>query len=536
MSFQRLIILLMTINGLLNCQAMKKKHKDPFTLTLHMGTDPITLNPILAEDAYSATVSGRIYDSLIERDNVTLQWKGMLASNWDVSNDHLKYTFYLRKNIKFHDGVGLTARDVIFTYQKIMEPSTPNPSMKVYFQNILRVHLDNAYKVTFFLKEPYYQTLSHIGGFPILPEHIFANVKDFVNNEYNFRKPVGTGAYRFSSWVTRQKVVLERNEDYWREKPSIKKIEYKIIEDSSVALQALKKKELDMLNLTPFQWTKQTESEKFKNNFEKYKYISMGYRYIGYNTRRFPFQDKRVRIAMVHLIDREKILQKILQNLAVITTGNFWVDSPQYNHALKPREYEPRKALELLKEAGFLDNDKDGLLDDGKRKLSFELLIPSGAEFYQRFAAIVKEDMASVGVDMQIRQVQFQALVEKMNERDFDALMLGWSMGIESDPYQLWHSSQLQKGHNFTGFSTPEMDSIIEKARLEFNNEKRNKMYHRFHEILYENQPYTFLFTGFNLLALENRFESVNVYKTGVDITEWTIRPSVGWTNSPSME
>ena len=507
------------------CSPPSKVHKDPYTLTESLSSDPITLNPVLIEDAYSSAIAGRIYESLLERDNVTLGWKGLLAERWTISSDHKTYTFYLRKGVKFQDGELFTSKDVVYTFHKMMDPSVPNPSVKVYYNNVESIAAQGDYIVVFKTKKPFYETLVHLGGFSILPEHIFSKVDNFVNNEYNLRKPVGTGPYIFYNWQARQKVVLLRNEKYWRKLPEIRRIEFKIMEDSSVALMALKKRELDLLNLTPFQWTRQSNSEKFNESFNKIKYTATSYRYIGYNTKKFPFNDIRVRVAMTHLVDRQKILEKLMENLAVITTGNFWIESPQYNQSLKPHRYDPERARALLKEAGYSDSDGDGFLDLKGAKLTFELLIPSGSEFYQRFAPVVKEDMAKAGVDMQIRQLQFQALVEKMNKREFEALMLGWSMSIENDPYQLWHSSQIEKGHNFTGFTTPEMDHIIEQARMEFDEIKRNKMYHRFHEILHDNQPYTFLFTSKNLLALDKRFTSVNVYKTGVDMMEWKIKP-----------
>ncbi len=506
-----------------HCQPSQAKNIDPATLRFHLSTDPITLNPVLAEDAYSSAVAGRIYESLIDRDPKTLQWRGLLAESYEIAPDMLTYTFHLRHGVTFHDGEPFTASDVLYTYHKIMDKSTPNPQMKVYFNDVKSISAPDDYTIVFKMKRPYFLSLEHLGSFAIIPEHIFSKTENFVNNEHNMREPVGTGPYRLEKWITRQKVTLVRYENYWGLKPEITRLEYKIVEENAVAFQSLKKGNIDVFNMSPMQWLRQSDSEKFRASFEKHKYLSMGYRYIGYNTRQFPFDDKRVRVAMTYLINREKIKQAILKDQAVITTGNFWIGSNQYNHDLEPRPYNPEIAAALLKEAGFRDTDGDGYLDKNNRKLSFELMIPSGAEFSTRFAAIVKEDLESAGVEAIINPVQFQVLIEKINERNFESVMLGWSMGIEGDPYQLWHSSQLEKGHNFTGFSTPEMDKIIEDARKELDEEKRNRMYRRFHEILYENQPYTFLYTSYNLVAVHRRFENVEIYKTGLDIMEWTM-------------
>lgn len=502
----------------------RRYSQDPATINFHLQNDPINLNPVLSEDAYSARVISYIYESLLERDNTTLELKGLLAERWTVSANNMVITFFLRHGVQFQDGVAFTARDVLFTYNKTMDESTPNPQKKVYYNDVQSVYAPNDYTVVFVMKKPYYKSLEYLGSMEIIPEHIFSKVDNFVLNDHNMKSPVGTGPYKLLLWKNREKLILARNETYWGKLPQIKKIVYKIIEDDSVALQALKKRDLDIDNLLPFQWMRQTESEKFNHTFQKIKYLATSYYYIGYNTRKFPFDDKRVRVAMTYLIDREKIKKSIYYDLAEITTGSFWINSKQYNPDLKPRKFDPQKAAALLTEAGFHDSDNDGILDKNGKKLSFELLIAASSVQALRITPIIKEEMARYGVEMNIRQIQFQALVEKANKRDFEALMLGWSMDIENDPYQLWHSSQIPKGHNFPGFSTPEMDYIIERARMEFNPKVRNALYHRFHEILYENQPYTFLFTPYNLVTLHRRFKNVTVYKAGLDLREWTIQ------------
>lgn len=523
-----LLLFLLVITTVTVCAPPAKQHKKADTLEVLLNSDPITFNPVLASDAYSSQINSRIYDALLERDPETLDFKGAIARDYKVSEDLLTYTFYLRKNVKFHDGEPLDAADVIFTYNKIMDPEVPNPHLKLYYKDVKSVTAPDRYTVVFTMKKPYFKTLDFLGGFEIIPEHIFSKVDDFMNNEYNLRKPVGSGRYRFVEWKTGQKVILERNEDYHLKVPEIKRIAYRIFKNNAVALQALKKKQLDMMNLNPFQWKRQTTSENFKKNFKKIKYLSRGYRYIGYNTRRELFKDRRVRIAMTFLVNRQKILEGLMEGLGRITSGNFWIGSKQYDQSLKPRPFDPEKARKLLKEAGFTDRDGNGILENAAgTEFSFEMMIPAGVPFYERFTSILREDLKQAGIFMKIRKLEFQVMLDKINSRKFDAVMLAWSTPIESDPYQLWHSSQVKKGHNFTGFTTPEMDSIIENARVEFNEEKRNRMYRRFHAIMYNNQPYTFLFTSYSLVALNRRFSNVEVYKTGLDLNEWQVGPLI---------
>lgn len=519
----RLLPFFLVASSLFNaCRPPHQKHKDPTTLKIHLSNDPITLNPVLVSDAYSDKIASYIFESLIKRDNATQKFIPNLAEKWEISDNHLVYTFTLRKDVYFHDGHKMNAEDVLFTYEKIISNDNPNIGLKIYYKDVKKAEIISDYQIRFIMKRPYFKSLEFIGGMSVIPKHIFSKVKDFNNNEYNYRNPIGTGPYRFLLWKTRDKVILKRNEQYWGKKPQIKALEFKIMEDSSTALAALKKKDLDLMNLTPFQWERQTSTEEFRTEFNKIKYLSTSYRYIGYNCRKAPFNNADVRISMTHLINRKEIVHKLLKKLAIITTGPFWYESAQYNKKLKPRPFDPDKAAAHLKKAGY--RKIDGYFQKNGKILTFELMIPSGIRFYEQFASIVREDMKTSGVKMEIRQIQFQALIEKINERNFDAYVLGWSMGTDTDPYQLWHSSQIQNGDNYPGFATPETDAIIEKARMEFDEKKRNALYHRFHEILYENQPYTFLTDGYILAVVHKRFENVNVYKTGMDLKEWSVQ------------
>lgn len=498
---------------------------EPTTLSYHLPSDPINLNPVISEDAYSHAIAARIFENLIDRDPKTLQFKGMIAEKWTIGGDKLTYTFNLRKNIVFHDGKPLTAEDILYSYKMLMDDKIPNAHKKVYYKDVQSISAPDAYTIVFKMKKPYAFALEHLGGFEIIPKHIYS-VGNFMTDERNFRGPVGSGPYKFGEWKNGTRVVLTRFEEYWGLKPDIRKLEYPIIKSEAVALQALKKGDVDSYNLKPLQWTRQTNSEKFNHDFQKIKYLATSYRYVGYNMRTAPFDDRRVRTAMAHLMDLERVRTTILESLAEITTGPFLQQSLQYNKKLKPLAYDPAKAIALLKEAGYAPDARGHLAKNGKA-LEIEFMIPAGGGFYDQFISIIKEDFHKAGITLTPRKLEFQTLLEKINKRDFQAVVLGWSSGVESDPYQLWHTSQRDKGHNFTGFGNGESDGIIEKARVTFDPAQRNELYHRFHEIVYNEQPYTFLYTSYALIALHRRFENVNVYPAGLDMLEWKVSQKI---------
>jgi peptide/nickel transport system substrate-binding protein len=515
-----LVIVMLALSTVSACH----KHSydlEPATIRFHLPQDPILLNPVISEDAYSNVICTRIFESLLERDRKTLKMKGQIAEKWTIGGDKLTYTFNLRRNVLFHDGKPLTSADVLFSYNMMMSEKIPNAHKKVYYKDVLSVSAPDAYTVVFRMKNRYAMALEHLGGFEVIPRHVYS-VGDFMKDERNLRGPVGSGPYTFSEWKTGQRVVLSRFENYWGEKPEITKIEFTIIKNDAVALQALKKGDVDSYNLRPLQWTRQTNSDKFLREFEKIKYLATSYRYIGYNMRRPPFNDRRVRQAMAHLMDLERVKKTILENLAEVTTGPFLQQSLQYNQKLKPLEYNPQKAIELLRAAGYAQ-DSNGLIAKDGKPLEIELMIAAGGGFADQFVSVIKEDFARTGISLNLRKLEFQTMLTKINQRDFQAVMLGWSSGIESDPFQLWHTSQREKGHNFTGFGNAQSDAMIEQARLTFDDKARNEIYHRFHEFVYNEQPYTFLYTSYALIAVSKRFTNVNVYPLGLDLLEWRI-------------
>ncbi len=491
-------------------------------LIYHLSAEPGTLNPITATDAYESIINnGNVYETLIERDNETLELKPLLAESWEISEDKLTYTFKLRKGIKWQDGDPFTSEDIVFSYKTIMNPKVDAPQLRSYYQEIRDVEAIDEHTVRFTYARPYFLALEFCGGMPIVPKHIF-DKGDFNTNPAG-REPVGTGPFKFVKWTTGREIVLQKNPDYWGEKPYINKIVFRIITDPSVALQVLKREELDVASLTPIQWELQTGSRDFEKNFDKFSYFTPNYSYIGWNSARPYFSDKRVRTAMTHLVNRKLILSRVMYDLGAIVTNPFYINSPEYDKSIIPFDYNPEKAKNLLEEAGWVDHDKDGILDKDGVRFAFEFLIPGGSETGEKIATILKEELDRMGIQMDIRRTEWAVFTTRLNERKFDAVTLAWSMGVESDPYQIWSSTQAEKGSNFVGFRNAEADKLIEAARQEFDRDKRIEMYRKFSEIVHEEQPYTFLFCRKATVAVNKRFENVVVYPLGLEPTEWYV-------------
>ncbi len=517
-----LVAVITLIPGIFSCGATHFE-KDPRTLYVHLSAEPDHLNPVTSTDGYASNINRHIYETLLDRDWDSLELVPQLARSWNISKDRLKYRFYLKKDVVWSDGQPFTAEDVVYSYNVIMDPKTANAPLKVYYRDILDVKKIDEHVVEFTYRRPYYLALEICGSMPIVPEHVFNNGENFNSHSHN-RKPVGTGPYKLKEWGTRDRIVLVANERYRDKLPEINKVVYRLVMEPNVALQMLKKGDLDMMSLRAIQWVRQTGSEKFQDNFYKLRYWLPYYNYIGWNGAREPFSNRNVRLAMTHLVNRKNILEKLLFGQGRIVTGTFYIFSDNYNKEIEPWPYDLEKARTLLAEAGWKDSDNDGILDKEGKKFSFTFTLSSGSKFGERLASILKEDLSKVGIEMDITRYEWAVFVQKLHEHDFDAITLAWSLGYSGDPYQLWHSSQIKGGSNYCSFSNRETDRIIEEARREFDEKKRIAMYHRFGEILHEEQPYTFMYCTPALVVLSKRFNNVNVHVKGLNFYEWTVR------------
>ncbi len=495
-------------------------------LVWHLDAEPATLNPITRRDAYAQwVVEGNVFEGLLQYDLDTLELKKSLAADYSVSDDGLEIYYRLRDDVHFSDGHPITADDVIFTYRTIINPGIDCASLANYYQDIKRVEKISDLEVKFYMKKPYFKSLEFTGGMTVLPKHIyeFSDPQEFNNRR---SEPVGSGPYVFEKWDVGQQIILRRNENYWGPKPKLKKLVFRIITNEVAALQALRSHQIDLMLATSEQFVELQQDPQFQKEFESISYWdpTRGYSYIGWNYASPFFSDKRVRLAMTHLVDRQAIVTHLAKGLARIVTGPFYLLGPQNNPDIKPWPYDPAEAARLLDEAGWVDTDGDGLRDKDDVPFRFELMTPSGSDVSEKVAKLLKDDMAKVGIELLIDPYEWSVFEEKLNKRDFDATTLAWGGTIEDDPYQIWHSSQIKgRGSNRIGFANAEADALIEEARRTLDPNQRNKLFHKFHDILHQEQPYTFMYTTSWKYFLDKRFENVKIHKLGLDQREWYV-------------
>jgi len=472
------------------------------------------LNPITSTDGYAQVIEQHLWDSLLDIDPETLQMVPKVAKSWDESEDHLKYTFHLRDDVTFTDGEPLTAHDVKFTFDTLMDDEVDAAHYRNYFLSVDGCEVIDDHTIVFNCNTPYWLSLAYIGGLPILPEHIYGE-GDF-NKHPNARDPVGSGPYYLESWDTNQQVVLARNESYWGQDEGfggyIDKWIMKIITDDNAAMEVALSGGLDYIGMTPEQWVGRGDTDKFNERFNKKSYFTPFFNYIGWNMRKPMFEDKMVRRAMTMMLDRETIRQTIFRGLAQTVTSNFMPGTPQHNADIEPWPFDPVAAQLLLADAGWTDTNGDGILDKDGVDFRFELTITNSSPEAEQLATVYKEELARAGIEMSIRPLEWAVMIENVHSRNVDAWLLGWSSPPFMDLYQIWHSSQADSGSNYGGFNNAEADQIIEETRRTFDRERRIEMFHRFQEILHEEQPYVFMFAPSALLAVDKRVENTIVY------------------------
>ena len=476
--------------------------------------DASNLIPLLASDSASHNICNIVYNGLVKYDK-DMNIVGDLAESWDISRNGLVITFHLRKGVKWHDGQPFTSADVLYTYQVTVDPKTPT----AYAGDFLKVKKaealdDYTFRVTY--DKPFAPALISWGS-SILPRHLLAG-KDITKSALS-RHPIGTGPYKFKEWVTGQKIVLVSNPDYFEGQPYIDGRITRIIPDTATMFLELRAQNIGMMGLTPLQYTRQTENNLFKNNFNKYRYLSFGYTYLGYNLKTPLFADKRIRQAISYAINKDEIISGVLLNLGKPANGPYKPGTWAYNDKVKIYNYNPQKARELLREAGWTKINNEGILEKDGKPFVFEIVTNQGNETRQKCAEIIQRQLKEIGIVVKIRILEWSAFVtDFINKRRFDAVILGWSIPFDPDAYDVWHSSKTAPEElNFISYKNPEADEMLEKGRGTFNQNERKKYYDRFQEILAEDQPYTFLYVPEALVIISKRFRGVEPAPIGLE-------------------
>lgn len=485
--------------------------------------DASNLIPMLATDASSHDVAGFIYNGLVKYDkdyNIVPD----LASSWDIENDGKLIRFHLRNNVFWHDGEKFDANDVMFTYKLIIDPKTPTAYADKY-KLVKEARLIDDYTIEFTYDKPLAPALISWGALQILPEHLLKG-KDISKSQLS-RKPVGTGPFKFKTWETGNRIVLQSFDRYFDSRSPLMGILYRVIPDQNTEFMELKAGNIDFMGLTPLQYLRQTSAPDFNRMYTKYKYLADGYTFLGFNLTRPPFNDIRLRQAVAYAIDKQEIIKGVLMGLGDEAIGPYKPGTKWYDTQVRRYTYNPVKARALLKEAGYEDRNKDGFVEKDGKPLSFTIITNQGNPLREKTAQIIQERLKAVGIPVKIRIMEWTVfLKEHVDKFNFDAVILGWNILQDPDIFNVWHSSNaVPGGLNFVGYKNAEVDKLLVDGRQTFNDEERKKAYFRIQEILADEQPYVFLYVPYSLPAVSSRIHGIKEAPAGItyNLEKWFV-------------
>jgi peptide/nickel transport system substrate-binding protein len=484
------------------------------------------------------------------------KWHGDLAEAITVNDDFTEYHIYLRKGVKWHrpavDASNprykwldkdhfVTSDDFKFLFEMLLDPRVAGAaSLRSYFDEFKGIEVINDHEFKLVWKKKVFQSLAFSLEMYPLPRWLYGFnedgepfpaeiVADKFNSHWYNDRAIGTGPFRFVESKPGESMTMVRNEEYFAGKPALEKVTYKIIKDTNLTLLKFKNNEVDLMFLSPTQYRKEileannspfVAADSGKEGQFYYQTVPrLAYRYLGWNAKDPLFSDPRTRNAMTHAFNRQKMIDEVFVGLGRVVTGNIYIDSPFSNPNIKPHAFDLDKARALLAEAGWTDSDKDGVLDkliEGRKvNFEFKMLIYNSLPEFKTLADIYKEDLIKVGIKMNVQPADWPLMQKSMEDKEFQAFTGGWGLGWDTDPHQIFHSSQadVPKGSNFVNFRNEEADKIIDELRVTFDNEARKKMLWRFHEIVHEVQPYTFFMAPTTIMAYHKGVHNMTTQK-----------------------
>lgn len=458
---------------------------------------PRFVNPILAQtNDPDMDLSRLIFSSLLKIDS-----RGNLipdlAEKYEIDESQKTYTFFLKKNIYWHDQEQLDASDIVFTVQAIQDPRYKSP-LRTTLQGVTVEKIDN-YTVQFKLKDVYAPFLYNL-GFGILPKHIWEYVPpEFIElAEYNL-KPIGSGPYKFLKFKKDKKGEIKSFhltvfKDYYGKSSYIEKVVFKFYPNEELLMGAYNKKEvLGAAGISP----KNLKKIKSGNNFNLFELSTTQYFAVFFNqTKSKPLADKTVRLALAHATDKKEIVQEIFNGRARAINSPILPGMLGYTGQTKIYDFAPEHAKNILEAGDWKDTDGDGIREKQEESLDLELVVSEWPEL-KNSAEILVRQWERIGVLVHLKVLGVAEIQQDyIRPREYQALLFGQSTGPDPDPFAFWHSLQRKDpGLNLSLYSNKEVDKLLEQARLTLDKTTRIKNYEDFQKKLIEDAPAVFLYS-----------------------------------------
>lgn len=467
-------------------------------LKVAWSTDPATLDPHDTRDNFSNTTTFNIYEPLVVF-NENMEIVPLLAKSWTVSEDKKKWTFILQEGVTFQDGTPFNAEAAKRSFERVFNKDNKLVRYSLIGPYVDKITADSETQLTFHLKEtyaPFLRALANPGSSIISPKAIEENEENLSKN------PVGTGPFQLKSWVNGDSMVLEANPSYWGEKPKISQITFKTVPENASRVIMLENGEVDIIypvSLSEIDRLKEND----KVNISSYK--TNLFQYIGINTLNEPIKDVKVRQALNYAVNKEELVDKIFRGYGKVATAS--LGEITWGHSnVGSYPYDKEKAKQLLSEAGI------------KEGTTLKMLTTSGSTPGDlQTAQFIQNSLQEVGIKVELVQMDLATLLTTLNDPSKYDLVLR-SSGPPTNDADWSVRALFSTGivNNYSNFSNPEADKLIQAGLYESNEEQRRKIYADLFKLIKDQAPWIFLNEFPGEIGMANNIDGVIVYATEI--------------------
>ncbi len=486
-------------------------------INIYPGPYPQSFNYYLDNNVFTNQIFTLMFDSLLSANPISAADEPGLAEKWSISGDKKTFTFWLDPKARWSDGAPITAADVKWTFDTIMDPKNMTGIHKVSLETFTSPEIIDERQIRFTAREVHWRNLLSIGGLSILPRHV---LKDLDFNKVNFTFPVVSGRYRLGELKEGIFTVLERRADWWGKDAlrnqgigNFQQLRFKFYAERENAYEAFKKGEIDLYPVyTSRLWINETSGEKFdKNWIVKQKVINhdpIGFQGFAMNMRKPPFNDLKVRQAMAYLLDREKMNATLMYNQYFLHRSYFEdLYDQQFPCPFELIAFAKDKARALLAEAGWKANPATGILEKNGIPFRFKFLLNDSST--EKFLSIYAEDLKDVGIELIIDKKDWAASSKDRDEFNFSMTWVAWSSGLFKDPEGMWLAKEADRkaGNNITGYKDDIVDTLIAEQKTIFDLPKRNEILRQIDQRIVPQNPYVLLWNiNYTRLLYWNKF------------------------------
>lgn len=519
-----------TSQGATKFQVEEPKHKGG-QFIYGTTSDAQTANPILSKDTTSGLIISMMFNGVMMTDVETTSPTGDLAKSWEIADDGITYSFVLTDGIKWHDGEPLTANDVKFTYDLMMNPAAKSPRLSNLTERVDSIEVQDDSHFTIKLKSPNSAFMASNMDYGILPQHILKDVDPAALIQHDFSKgkkgvTIGTGPFQFEEWIKDDHVTLVKYSDFWKGSPNLDTWIMKVVPNQTVLVQQLKTGEVDYGSIQPADVADMQKEQ----GITVHSWDTFSFTFYTYNldtAKTDLFQEKEVRQAILYALDRQAMTDAVYFGLARVAVGTM----PVLSWAYKPDEIKQKydfsedKAKELLDSAGWKPGS-DGIREKNGKKLSFTLWTSSSSQAFQDNATIMQSSLQKIGVDCKPQFQEWNAFLDRITvTHDFEMFLVGFSWGVDPDQTTMWACDAYNGGFNMGKYCNPQVDKLLKDGLATNDQTERANIYVQMQNILVDDLPNAVLFFTKSVAGLNKRAHNVfpNAVSTTFNPEQWWV-------------